>query len=282
MHLRISCFGPRGCRFIRLVPDWLSILILGLVEGVTEFLPVSSTGHLLLVEHWIGHRSEFFNVIIQSAAVLAVVAAFRDRLTQLLATRHDPVTRAYVAKIAVAFIITGVGGLALKKAGLRLDPENTVPVATATLVGGVLFLWVEHGLKGRKATDDVPWMAALAVAAAQLLAIACPGSSRSGSAILFALALGVSRPAATEFAFLLGVPTLLAAGGKEFLDAVKSGEPHEPWGMILLGCIVSAASAFVVVRWLLGYVRSHRFTGFAIYRIVLGATLLLIPLLRRG
>jgi undecaprenyl-diphosphatase len=92
---------------------------------------------------------------------------------------------------------------------------------------------------------------------------------------LFALAMGVSRPAATEFAFLLGVPTLLAAGGKEFIDAVRSGEPHEPWGLIAMGCVVSAASAFVVVKWLLGYVRSHRFTGFAIYRIVLGGALLL-------
>lgn len=264
------------------MPDWLSILILGLVEGVTEFLPVSSTGHLLLVEHWIGHRSEFFNVIIQSAAVLAVMAAFRERLGQLMATHREPGTRAYLAKIAVAFVITGVGGLALKKAGLRLNAENPVPVATATLVGGVLFLVVEHWLKGRKTMDDVPWAAALAVAAAQLLAIACPGSSRSGSAILFALALGVSRPAATEFAFLLGVPTLLAAGGKEFLDAVRSGEPHEPWGLIALGCVVSAASAFVVVKWLLGYVRSHRFTGFAIYRILLGGALLLASWLPKG
>jgi undecaprenyl-diphosphatase len=271
----MSCLGRHGERFIRLVPDWLSILILGLVEGVTEFLPVSSTGHLLLVEHWIGHRSEFFNVIIQSAAVLAVLAAFRERVTRWATTLGEPATRDALAKIAVAFVITGIGGLALKKAGLRLSSENPVPVATATLVGGVLFLVVEHFLKGRPTRDDVSWPAAVAVAAAQLLAIACPGSSRSGSAILFALAMGVSRPAATEFAFLLGVPTLLAAGGKEFIDAVKSGEPHEPWGLIALGCVVSAASAFVVVKWLLGYVRSHRFTGFAIYRIVLGGALLL-------
>ena len=128
----------------------------------------------------------------------------------------------------------------------------------------------------------ISWAVAVAVAGAQLLAIACPGASRSGSAILFAIAFGVSRPAATEFAFLLGVPTLLAAGGKELLDSVKSGEPHEPWSLIALGCIVSATSAFMVVRWLLGYVRSHRFTVFALYRIVLGGALILVPLLRRG
>lgn len=264
------------------MPDWLSILLLGLVEGVTEFLPVSSTGHLLLVEHWIGHRSQLFNVVIQSAAVLAVLAAFRDRLAHWLQTPRDPATRTLVGKVALAFVITGAGGLALKKAGLRLDPGNPVPVATATLVGGVLFLVVERLVQGRKTTDDIPWSVAVAVAAAQLLAIACPGSSRSGSAILVALALGVSRPAATEFAFLVGVPTLLAAGGKEWLDAVRSGEPHEPWGLIVLGCAVSAASAFVVVQWLLGYVRSHRFTAFALYRILLGGALLLAPLLRKG
>lgn len=264
------------------MPDWLSILLLGLVEGITEFLPVSSTGHLLLVEHWIGHRSQLFNVVIQSAAVLAVLAAFRDRLSHWLQTPRDPATRAQVSKVALAFLITGAGGLALKKAGLRLDPGNPVPVATATLVGGGLFLLVERLVHGRKTTDDIPWSVAVAVAAAQLLAIACPGSSRSGSAILVALAMGVSRPAATEFAFLVGVPTLLAAGGKEWIDTMKSGEPHEPWSLILLGCAVSAASAFVVVTWLLGYVRSHRFTGFAIYRILLGGALLLAPLLRKG
>ena len=264
------------------MPDWLSIVLLGLVEGITEFLPVSSTGHLLLVEHWIGHRSELFNVVIQSAAVLAVLAVFRQRVAKLLQTLHEPATRDYLAKVAVAFVITGIGGLALKKAGFRLSAENPVPVALATLVGGILFLLVEHGVKGRRTTDDVSWAVAVAVAGAQLLAIACPGASRSGSAILFALALGVSRPAATEFAFLLGVPTLTAAGGKELLDALKTNEPHEAWSLIILGCLVSTASAFLVVQWLLAYVRSHRFTPFAIYRIVLGTALLLVPLLRKG
>lgn len=117
---------------------------------------------------------------------------------------------------------------------------------------------------------------------AQLLAIACPGASRSGSAILFALALGVSRPVATEFAFLLGVPTLTAAGGKDLLDALKTNEPHEPWSLMFLGCLVSTASAFLVVQWWLGYVRSHRFTPFAIYRIVLCPALPLVPLLGKG
>ena len=183
------------------MPDWLSILILGLVEGVTEFLPVSSTGHLLLVEHWIGHRSEFFNVIIQSAAVLAVMAAFRERLGQLMATHREPATRAYLAKIAVAFVITGVGGLALKKAGLRLNAENPVPVATATLVGGVLFLVVEHWLKGRKTMDDVPWAAALAVAA----------SVTAWSAVPCAVAAAASASSASSCAARAAVAALVAA-----------------------------------------------------------------------
>jgi undecaprenyl-diphosphatase len=261
-------------RLNRAVSDWISIIILGLVEGVTEFLPVSSTGHLLLVEHWLGHRSELFNVIIQSAAVLAVVAAFRQRVQALLGGWRLPENRDYLAKLAAAFVITGVFGLVLKKAGFRLDSTHVAPVAWATLIGGVLFLLIEHWTRNRPTTEGVSWTVAVAVAGAQLLAIACPGTSRSGAAILFALALGVSRPAATEFAFLLGVPTLLAAGAKELLDFRKSNAPHEPWLWILLGCAVSAASAFLVVQWLLGYVKNHRFTGFAVYRIALGVALL--------
>lgn len=260
--------------------NWLVAALLGLIEGVTEFLPVSSTGHLLLAEHyliragWLGQQpSELFNVVIQSGAVLAVLLVFTDRVRSLVAGWREPEARDYLLRLAVAFGVTGAGGLLLKKLGLKL-PETPAPVAWATLVGGVLFLGLERWLRGRPATDRVTWGVALAVALAQLLAASFPGTSRSGATILVALALGLSRPAATEFSFLLGIPTLLAAGAKETLDALREGTPHEPWPMIAVALVVAAVSAFVVVRWLLGYVRTHTFEPFGWYRVALGVAIL--------
>ena len=193
--------------------DWFAVLVLGLIEGVTEFLPVSSTGHLLLAEHWLGHKTELFNVVIQTGAVLAVLAVFAGRAKELLLGWNQPANRDYLLKLGVAFVITAIGGLALKKAGLKL-PKETAPIAWATLIGGVLFVAAERWLRGRKTTETVSWAIALAVGGAQLIAVAFPGSSRSGTTILLALLLGLSRSAATEFSFLLGIPTLLAAGGE--------------------------------------------------------------------
>ncbi len=255
--------------------DWFAVFLLGAIEGITEFLPISSTGHLLLAEHWLGHRSELFNVVIQCGAVLAVLAVFAERARQLLTGWSQPMNRDYLLKLGAAFVLTAVGGLALKKAGLKL-PKETAPIAWATLIGGVLFVGVERWLKGRPVTEQVTWGVALAVGVAQLIAVGFPGASRSGTTILLALMLGLSRSAATEFSFLLGIPTLLAAGAKETLDALKGHEPHEPWMMIIVATLVAAITAFIVVKWLLDYVRHHTFTAFGWYRIVVGAAILLL------
>lgn len=267
--------GRGQIRFIPPMSDWIAVVLLGAIEGITEFLPISSTGHLLLAERWLGHRSELFNVVIQSGAVLAVLAVFAQRAKSLLTGWNQPENRDYLLKLAAAFVLTAVGGLALKKAGLKL-PKDTAPVAWATLVGGVLFVVLERWLKGRPSVDQVTWTVAIAVGVAQLIAVGFPGASRSGTTILLALALGLSRSAATEFSFLLGIPTLLAAGAKETLDAVKGHEPHEPWLLIVLGTVVAAVTAFVVVKWLLGYVRQNTFTAFGWYRIVVGVAILLL------
>lgn len=257
--------------------EWLAVAVLGVIEGLTEFLPVSSTGHLLLAEQWLPKQSELFNVVVQCGAVLAVMVVFKNRLLQFATQWREPECRDYLAKLAAAFFITGVGGLALKKLGMKLPP-NAAPVAWATLVGGVLFLGVEWSVKGRKVVDSISWPVALAVGSAQLLAAGFPGTSRSGVTILFALAMGVGRPAATEFSFLLGVPTLLAAGAFEIL-----GELRHPSGgsanyvQLALATFVAAVTAFAVVKWLLRYVQSHTFVPFAWYRIVLGAAILLWP-----
>ncbi len=259
------------------MPDWLAIILLGIIEGVTEFLPISSTGHLLIPQNLglLPAKSDLFNVVIQSGAVLAVLAVFTQRLKHLATTLGDPATRDYLAKLFVSFFITAVGGLLIKKLGIKL-PETIPPVAWATLIGGFVILLLEFLHKGKSGTANITWTVVIAVALAQLLAAVFPGTSRSGASILMALAFGVARPAATEFSFLLGIPTLMAAGAFKILSAIKDGEVgNEDWAMVVLGTLVSAISAFIVVKWLIRFVQGHTFNGFAWYRIALGAALLM-------
>jgi undecaprenyl-diphosphatase len=257
------------------MPDWVQVVLLGVIEGVTEFLPVSSTGHLLIAERWLGHRSDLFNTVIQSGAVLAVVILFTARLRRLCFHWREQAAQQYLLKLAVAFVLTGLGGMLLKRANFQL-PETAQPVAWATLIGGVMFLVVERWLRGRRAADDLSWTIAVAVGLGQLLAAIFPGASRSGSTILVALCLGVSRPAATEFSFLLGIPTLLSAGALQAYSAWRDPSlPQEDWGMVLLAWVAAAVTAFVTVRWLLRFVQTHTFEGFGWYRIALGIVILL-------
>ena len=256
------------------MPEWINVVLLGIIEGLTEFLPISSTGHLLLAEHWLTHQTDLFNVFIQSGAVLAVLVIFTGRLKRLAAQWREKQAQMYVAKLMLSFGITGVGGLILKKLDYKLK-DNVVPVAVATLVGGVLFLVIEKWLEKRDAeSHDVTWGIAVAMALAQLTAAVFPGTSRSGATILAALALGMSRPAATEFSFLLGIPTLLAAGALQMFSALRHPTETIDWSMLGLGTGVAAITAFGVVKWLLRYVQHHNFNVFAWYRIAMGIGML--------
>ncbi len=262
------------------MPEWLAIIILGIVEGLTEFIPVSSTGHLLLCEQIRGipRQSELFNIVIQSGAVLAVLPVFRERVSQFIFRWREPATQDYAFKIALAFFITGVGGLALKKAGLKL-PETMLPIASALLLGGLAFLGIERWLRGRPMKDRVTWSVAMVVGVAQLIAAVFPGTSRSGASILFALLLGLNRPLATEFSFLVGIPTMLAAGAYEIFKALHHPAADalpENWPMVGLGFAVSAVVSFVAVKWLLRYVQTHTFELFGWYRIALAAAILVL------
>jgi len=255
---------------------WLIAIILGVVEGITEFIPVSSTGHLLIAEHWLPHQSDLFNVVIQAGAVLAVLPLFWPRL-KMLSHWREPASRELLAKIAVTCLITGGPGYMLEKKGFKL-PEEIKPVAFAIFIGGVLFVVVELLLRGRKTSEGISWPVAIVIGLAQLIAAVFPGASRSGSTILFALMLGAARPAATEFSFLVGIPTMLAASALKIFKAMHhpvAGAPHENWAVLAVASIVAAAVSFIAVKWLLRYVQSHTFTGFGIYRIAVGVVLLL-------
>jgi undecaprenyl-diphosphatase len=257
------------------MPDWIAVVILGIVEGVTEFIPVSSTGHLLIAERWLPRQSDLFNVVIQCGAVLAVLPLFSLRCQQLLFRWREAETRDYLLKLILAFGLTGAVGFVLEKGGFRLK-DNPEPIAWALLIGGVLFLVVERWLRGRPLRDEITWSVAMAVGVGQLIAMIFPGASRSGTTILLSLMLGLSRPAATEFSFLVGIPTMLAAGGLKIFKALHHapGTAPEHWGMVVLGAIAAAVVSFAAVKWFLRYVQSHTFEGFGWYRIALGILIL--------
>ena len=259
------------------MPDWIAIIILGIVEGITEFLPVSSTGHLLVAEHWLAKQSDLFNVVIQGGAVVAVIPLFWPRISQFFTRASDPKTRDYFFKFALAFVITGIGGFIWDKKGHKL-PEAATPVGIALLIGGILFLLVELFIRGKSLKDEITWEIAIAVGLGQLIAAIFPGASRSGTTIIFGLLLGATRPAITEFTFLVGIPTMLAASGLKIFKSLhhhEVGTPSENWGMVALGTIVAAIVSFIAVKWLLRYVQTHTFTAFGYYRIIAGALILL-------
>jgi undecaprenyl-diphosphatase len=256
---------------------YLQIIALGIVEGVTEFLPISSTGHLLIAEALgLGKEPDVFNVVIQAGAILAVVFIYWGKLTSLFGHLENAAGRSYLLKIGAAFAITSVVSLVLIKHFHLQLPEELTPVAWATLIGAFVIFAVEFLAKNLYPHDDISWSEAIAMGLAQVLAAAFPGTSRSGATIMTGLMMGMKRPAATEFSFLLGIPTMFAASGLDLFRYRKQlveGGGHL-FIDILLGFFVSMVVAFFVVKWLLYFVRSHTFNGFAIYRVILGVLLL--------
>ena len=255
--------------------DLINVVLLGIIEGITEFLPISSTGHLLIAEHWLGARSDLFNVGIQAGAILAITLIYRRRLLDFLTRWREPETRDYLLKLIVAFLITSAIGLAAVELGFKL-PKHIDPIAWALIIGGVWMIAAEQIAARRPPSTQITWRVAILVGIAQMVAGIFPGTSRSASTIFAAMLFGTSdRSAATEFAFLVGIPTMYAATGYELLKTVRHHDVSQMhWGALAVGFVVSLIVAFVAVKWLLGYIRTHRFTPFAIYRILLGIALL--------
>ena len=173
--------------------DLLQAVVLGIIEGITEFLPISSTGHLLIAEHWLGARSELFNVAIQAGAILAAVLVFWPRLTQLLGGFRQREHRDYLARLALAFTLTVGGGLIAKAFGISL-PDTVAPVAGALIIGGVLMLWIEWLVQGRAISAAATWQVAIWVGCCQVLAAVFPGTSRSAATIFAAMLAGMTSP----------------------------------------------------------------------------------------
>ena len=243
-------------------------LILGVVEGITEFLPISSTGHLIVAADLIGATGErwnVFNIAIQTGAMLAVVWEYRARFFK--------VDVALYRNLIVAFMPAAVLGLLFSRY-IKSYLFHAVPVALAFIIGGFVILWVERKPRAARVetAEAMTWVDALKVGIAQCFAL-IPGTSRSGATIIGGMLFGLSRKAATEFSFFLAVPTLIAAGAYD-LWKNRALFSADDIGMFAVGFIAAFISAFVVIRWLIRYVATHDFKPFAWYRIVFGAVVL--------
>lgn len=256
----------------------LKAFVLGIVEGLTEFLPISSTGHLIIASQLLDFhddKGKVFELIIQSGAMLAVIWEYRKRFFGALANAgHDPAARRFLGNLIVAFIPAAVLGLAFGSL-IKAHLFHAVPVAIAFIVGGLVILWVERRQRPVRidSVDDMRWPDALKVGFAQAVALV-PGTSRSGATIIGGMLFGLSRKVATEFSFFLAVPTLMAAG---LYDVYKHralfSVADAP--VFAVGLVTAFVSAFVCIRWLVRYVASHDFTVFAWYRMVFGVLVLI-------
>ena len=253
-------------------------LILGIVEGLTEFLPISSTGHLILAGDLLGFNDEkgkLFEIVIQCGAILAVCWEYRARLLGVLSgLSSDPAARRFVANLAIAFIPLAVLGLSFGRM-IKASLFKPVPVALAFIVGAFVIIWAER--RQHRVTvesvEDMGWRDALKVGLAQAFAL-IPGTSRAGATIIGGMLFGLSRRAATEFSFFLAIPTLFAASAYELYKnrhLLGAGDLD----MYAVGFVAAFVSAFLCVKWLLRYIASHDFTPFAWYRIVFGVVVLL-------
>jgi undecaprenyl-diphosphatase len=256
----------------------LKAVILGVVEGLTEFLPISSTGHLIVVGSLLDfndERGKLFEIVIQSAAIMAVMWEYRAKITSVVAglQRGEAAAQRFISNVMIAFLPLAVIGLIFGK-HIKAALFNPVTVAVTSIIGALFILWAEkrqHTISV-ETVDDLTWRDALKVGFAQALAL-IPGTSRSGATIIGGLFFGLSRKAATEFTFFLAMPTLIAATVYEIYKE-RALLSFDDLGMWAAGFIASFISAFLCVRWLLRYISSHDFTVFAWYRIAFGLMVL--------
>ncbi len=259
-------------------PILFKALILGIVEGLTEFLPISSTGHLILAGALLDFndaKGKVFELAIQTGAMLAVVWEFRRRFGAVLSgLTSQPQAQRFAVNVIIAFIPAALIGLLLGKL-IKSHLFAPVPVAIAFIVGAFIILWVEGKTRPVRiaSVDDMSWQDALKVGFAQCFAL-IPGTSRSGATIIGGMLFGLSRQTATEFSFFLAVPTLVAAGAYDMYkhrDIFSMGDLP----MFAVGLISAYLSAYLCIRWLIRYVASHDFKPFAWYRIVFGVVVLI-------
>lgn len=251
--------------------------LLGLIEGLTEFIPVSSTGHLLLAGHFLGFQSpgRTFEVVIQLGAVLSILTVYAAKLWQVASTmRSDPTSRRFVVSVLLAFLPAVVVGVLLHDFIKTVLFETPSLVAIMLILGGVILLFVDR-IAPEEVHEDamhLPFRKALAIGFFQCLAMV-PGVSRSGATIVGARMLGVGRRAAAEFSFFLSMPTMAAAVAYDLLKN-RHVLDFSAWGDIAVGFVLAFVSGVLVVRWLLDFVSRHGFAVFGWWRIIVGVVAL--------
>ena len=274
----LFCFGQVIDMELTLI---IQVLIMGIVEGLTEFLPISSTGHLILAGsllNFTGEKVKVFEIVIQAGAMLAVCWEYRVKIARVvLDFNRDIAAKRFVVNLLVAFLPAVVLGLAFGKA-IKAHLFKPIPVALAFIIGAFIIIWIERRQRRIMysrvdSVDDMSVMDALKVGLAQCFAL-IPGTSRSGATIIGAMAFGLSRRAATEFSFFLAIPTLFGATVYSLYKerALLSAADLPMFG---LGALSAFVSAFLCVRWLLRYISSHDFMIFAWYRIIFGVLILI-------
>ncbi len=257
--------------------DYLYAIILGIVQGLTEFLPISSTGHLILTERLFGLDPAVFGLpfdaAIQLGTTVAVVYFFRRDLLDLLKGFRQPDQRRLLAALVIATIPALFFGLLLQS---QIEgPFRQLPVIASTLaVGGVIFLLVERFATERKAAAQTTRLDALMIGLAQAVALV-PGVSRSGATIVAGMLLGLGRAAAARFTFLLSVPIITIAGSKKLLDVVQGGEGGR-LDLVLVGLLTAMVVGYLAIKYLLKFLASHRLDGFAYYRFVVAGILFIL------
>jgi len=258
---------------------WVAVqaLILGIVEGITEFLPISSTGHQIIVADLIGfggERAMAFNIIIQLGAILAVVWEYRRKILDIaLGLRKEPTAQCFTANLLIAFLPAVALGVLFADL-IHHYLFNPITVALALVVGGVIMLWAERRqhLVHAESVDDMTWQDALKIGFAQCLAM-IPGTSRSGATIIGGLLFGLSRKAATEFSFFLAMPTMVGAAvysGYKYRDLFQAADLP----VFAIGFVTSFIFAMIAVRALLSFIGKHSYAAFAWYRIGFGLLIL--------
>jgi undecaprenyl-diphosphatase len=272
----------------------LKAIIYGIVEGITEWLPVSSTGHLILLEQLMPLKAsdafmEMFDVVIQLGAILAVIVLFFHKLNPF-SPKKSPVQKRKTWELWLKVIVAVIPSVIL---GLLLDDwmdehlYNHVVVAIALIVYGVAFILVERRNQGKtpaiRSTSQLSYKTALLVGCFQVLALV-PGTSRSGATILGAILLGMSRTAGAEFSFFLAIPTMLGASALKVLKFLLEGSTMSgsEWACLIVASLVAFVVSLLAIRSLMDYVKKHSFSAFGVYRIILGALVLLVYLCTRG
>ncbi|MBQ1963210.1 MAG: undecaprenyl-diphosphate phosphatase [Clostridia bacterium] len=293
-----------------MILEWLKAVLYGIVEGITEWLPVSSTGHLILLQDWLPFRftsdpvllaefGEMFEVVIQLGAILAVVILFWGKLwpfSKKKTVQEKRNTWSIWLKVVIASIPAAFVGIVLDKVLEALTSRdindwlyNSIVVATMLIVYGVAFILIEHFHKGKEprisSLEEIDCKTALYVGLFQALSIV-PGTSRSGSTILGSMLLGLSRTAGAEFSFFMAIPAMVGASGIKMLGFfgyvldTNAAIPMDAWIVLAVGCAVSFVVSLVAIRFLMDFLKKHSFASFGVYRILLGALVLLFWALR--